>query len=99
MLDLNTFCAAMSSLTCTLWVALSKLPDSALCEYQFHSIQHHLFKELIYQMRKLRFCRHLSYRDEAMLESVLPLPREATTIYTDVTGVNVFAEFRIPIAA
>ena len=61
MLDLNTFCAAMSSLTCTLWVALSKLPDSALCEYQFHSIQHHLFKELIYQMRKLRFCRHLSH--------------------------------------
>ena len=42
---------------------------------------------------------HLIYRDEAMLESVLPLPREATTIYTDVTGVNVFAEFRIPIAA
>ena len=42
---------------------------------------------------------HLIYRDEAMLESVLPLPREATTIYTDVTGVNVFAEFRIPLVA
>ena len=42
---------------------------------------------------------YLIYRDEAMLESVLPLPREATTIYTDVTGVNVFAEFRIPLVA
>lgn len=39
---------------------------------------------------------HLIYRDEGMLESVLPSPREATRIYTDVTGVNVFAEFRVP---
>lgn len=39
---------------------------------------------------------HLIYRDEAMLESVLPEPREATRLYTDVTGVNVFAEFRVP---
>ena len=39
---------------------------------------------------------HLIYRDENSLESVLPSPREATHIYTDVTGVNVFAEFRLP---
>jgi extracellular factor (EF) 3-hydroxypalmitic acid methyl ester biosynthesis protein len=39
---------------------------------------------------------HLIYRDERMIESVLPSPREATRIYTDSTGVNVFAEFRIP---
>ena len=39
---------------------------------------------------------HLIYRDESSLESVLPSPREVTRIYTDVTGVNVFAEFRIP---
>ena len=39
---------------------------------------------------------HLIYRDETSLESVLPSPREATHIYTDVTGVNVFAEFRVP---
>jgi extracellular factor (EF) 3-hydroxypalmitic acid methyl ester biosynthesis protein len=39
---------------------------------------------------------HLIYRDERMIESVLPSPREATRIYTDGTGVNVFAEFRIP---
>jgi extracellular factor (EF) 3-hydroxypalmitic acid methyl ester biosynthesis protein len=42
---------------------------------------------------------HLIYRDEAMLEFVLPSPREALEIYTDVTGVNVFAEFRTPPAA
>ena len=39
---------------------------------------------------------HLIYRDESTLESVLPSPREDTRIYTDVTGVNVFAEFRVP---
>ena len=39
---------------------------------------------------------HLIYRDERMIESVLPSPREVTRIYTDVTGVNVFAEFRVP---
>ena len=39
---------------------------------------------------------HLIYRDERGLESVLPSPRENTRIYTDSTGVNVFAEFRIP---
>ena len=38
---------------------------------------------------------HLIYRDEAMLESVLPEPRGATRIYTDTTGVNVFAEFNV----
>jgi extracellular factor (EF) 3-hydroxypalmitic acid methyl ester biosynthesis protein len=37
---------------------------------------------------------HLIYRDEVMLESVLPAPRGDTRIYTDVTGVNVFAEFQ-----
>jgi extracellular factor (EF) 3-hydroxypalmitic acid methyl ester biosynthesis protein len=41
---------------------------------------------------------HLIYRNEKTLESVLPEPREATKIYTDTTGVNVFAEFRIPAA-
>jgi extracellular factor (EF) 3-hydroxypalmitic acid methyl ester biosynthesis protein len=39
---------------------------------------------------------HLIYRDEAGLESVLPNPRENTRTYTDATGVNVFAEFRVP---
>lgn len=39
---------------------------------------------------------HLIYRDEAGLESVLPNLRENTRIYTDATGVNVFAEFRVP---
>ncbi|MGV8805007.1 MAG: class I SAM-dependent methyltransferase [Polaromonas sp.] len=38
---------------------------------------------------------HLIYRDEAMLESVLPEPRGATRLYTDTTGVNVFAEFSV----
>ncbi len=38
---------------------------------------------------------HLIYRDEAQLESVLPTPRGATRLYTDVTGVNVFAEFDV----
>lgn len=39
---------------------------------------------------------HLIYRDEAMLESVLPEPRGTTRLYTDATGVNVFAEFSVP---
>lgn len=38
---------------------------------------------------------HLIYRDERQLESVLPAQREATKLYTDATGVNVFAEFRV----
>ena len=42
---------------------------------------------------------HLIYRDEAMLESVLPEPRQATRLYTDATGVNVFAEFSVPAQA
>ena len=39
---------------------------------------------------------HLIYRDEAGLQAVLPTPREDTRLFTDPTGVNVFAEFRIP---
>lgn len=39
---------------------------------------------------------HLIYRDEDSLEAVLPRPREHTKIFTDETGVNVFAEFRLP---
>lgn len=39
---------------------------------------------------------HLIYRDEAGLEAVLPQPREDTRLFTDATGVNVFAEFRVP---
>jgi extracellular factor (EF) 3-hydroxypalmitic acid methyl ester biosynthesis protein len=39
---------------------------------------------------------HLIYRDEAGLEAVLPEPREGTKLFTDKTGVNIFAEFRIP---
>lgn len=39
---------------------------------------------------------HLIYRDEAGLEAVLPSPREHTRLYTDETGVNVFAEFQVP---
>ena len=38
---------------------------------------------------------HLIYRDERQLESVLPAQRAATRLYTDSTGVNVFAEFRV----
>ena len=38
---------------------------------------------------------HLIYRDEGQLESVLPSRRTDTTLYTDATGVNVFAEFRV----
>jgi extracellular factor (EF) 3-hydroxypalmitic acid methyl ester biosynthesis protein len=36
---------------------------------------------------------HLIYRDERQLESVLPAQSAATRLYTDATGVNVFAEF------
>jgi extracellular factor (EF) 3-hydroxypalmitic acid methyl ester biosynthesis protein len=39
---------------------------------------------------------HLIYRDEAALEAVLPEPRQETRLYTDQTGVNVFAEFKVP---
>ncbi|MBL0920487.1 MAG: methyltransferase domain-containing protein [Hydrogenophaga sp.] len=39
---------------------------------------------------------HLIYRDEAGLEAVLPAPRDDTRLYTDETGVNVFAEFQVP---
>lgn len=39
---------------------------------------------------------HLIYRDEVGLESVLPPERQDTSIYTDATGLNVFAEFRVP---
>lgn len=39
---------------------------------------------------------HLIYRDEAGLLAVLPQPREDTRLFTDATGVNVFAEFRVP---
>ncbi len=38
---------------------------------------------------------HLIYRNEDQLESVLPLQRSATRLYKDVTGANVFAEFRV----
>ena len=41
---------------------------------------------------------HLIYRDQHTLASVLPESRNETEIYTDATGVNVFAEFRIPTA-
>ena len=39
---------------------------------------------------------HLIYRDEAQLISVLPAHRSEEKIYTDSTGVNVFAEFSVP---
>jgi extracellular factor (EF) 3-hydroxypalmitic acid methyl ester biosynthesis protein len=39
---------------------------------------------------------HLIYRDEASLSAVLPTPREDTKIFKDKTGVNIFAEFRVP---
>ncbi|TMH04036.1 MAG: class I SAM-dependent methyltransferase [Betaproteobacteria bacterium] len=42
---------------------------------------------------------HLIYRDEAGLEAVLPEPRQDTKLFTDETGVNVFAEFRVPESA
>jgi extracellular factor (EF) 3-hydroxypalmitic acid methyl ester biosynthesis protein len=39
---------------------------------------------------------HLIYRDEAQLESLLPVPRMQTRLYTDETGANVFADFLVP---
>ena len=39
---------------------------------------------------------HLIYRDEAGLAAILPTPRVDTRIFLDETGVNVFAEFRVP---
>ena len=39
---------------------------------------------------------HLIYRDEAQLESLLPMPRTQTRLYTDETGANVFADFLVP---
>ncbi len=41
---------------------------------------------------------HLIYRDEAQLESVLPPHRYNEKIYTDATGVNVFAEFFVSLS-
>ena len=41
---------------------------------------------------------HLIYRDQVQLESVLPSQRCDEKIYTDVTGVNVFAEFSLPLS-
>lgn len=38
---------------------------------------------------------HLIYRDETGFEAVLPTQREDTRIYTDKTGVNIFAEFEV----
>ena len=38
---------------------------------------------------------HLIYRDESQIESVLPPSRSQTRLYTDATGVNVFAEFAV----
>lgn len=39
---------------------------------------------------------HLIYRDEKSLEAVLPELRRETHIFTDQTGVNIFAEFCVP---
>ena len=38
---------------------------------------------------------HLIYRDEAGFEAVLPQQREDTRIFTDETGVNIFADFQV----
>lgn len=38
---------------------------------------------------------HLVYRGEKELEGVLPPRRQDTTVYTDTTGANVFAEFTV----
>ena len=40
---------------------------------------------------------YLIYRDEKQLRSVLPKEANSPRIYTDKTGVNVFAEFSVPI--
>jgi extracellular factor (EF) 3-hydroxypalmitic acid methyl ester biosynthesis protein len=39
---------------------------------------------------------HLIYRDEARLQNVLPSHRSEEKIFTDATGVNVFASFLVP---
>lgn len=39
---------------------------------------------------------HLIYRDEASFEAVLPELRDNTRLFTDETGVNIFAEFQVP---
>ena len=39
---------------------------------------------------------HLIYRDEARLQNVLPSHRSEEKIFTDATGVNVFASFMVP---
>jgi extracellular factor (EF) 3-hydroxypalmitic acid methyl ester biosynthesis protein len=39
---------------------------------------------------------HLIYRDEASFAAVLPEPRDNTRLFTDETGVNIFAEFQVP---
>jgi extracellular factor (EF) 3-hydroxypalmitic acid methyl ester biosynthesis protein len=39
---------------------------------------------------------HLIYRDEAQVESLLPLPGADRRIYTDETGANVFADLAVP---
>ena len=39
---------------------------------------------------------HLIYRDEPGMVGILPSPRQPERIYTDPTGVNVFAEFLTP---
>lgn len=41
---------------------------------------------------------HLICRDAIGLQALLPEPRQATRWYTDATGVNVFAEFKRPVA-
>lgn len=38
---------------------------------------------------------HLVYRDERSFEAILPKKRENTRIFTDPTGVNLFAEFSV----
>ncbi|MDB5930058.1 MAG: methyltransferase domain protein [Polaromonas sp.] len=42
---------------------------------------------------------HLIYRDEAGFEAVLPEARDNTRLFTDETGVNIFAEFQTPLSA
>jgi extracellular factor (EF) 3-hydroxypalmitic acid methyl ester biosynthesis protein len=39
---------------------------------------------------------HLIYRDEISFANVLPERRDNTRLYTDETGVNIFAEFQVP---
>jgi extracellular factor (EF) 3-hydroxypalmitic acid methyl ester biosynthesis protein len=42
---------------------------------------------------------YLIYRDEAKMHAILPPTASGTTVYTDPTGVNVFAETTIGAAA